>query len=119
MRDDPDVRAVGTESLSWYARLGPTSLFHLQGGGIPCPPSAHPQPTPGLGSLFPSTWPLTLSMERVWTFPIEQIVQIKTKQETNEQFQEEREGESDGAYWSGLMREGQGRRESKERNKYV
>lgn len=71
---------------AWTACLGPTSLFHLPGGGILCPPSAHPQPTPGLGSLFPSTWPLT-----VWTVPIEQIVQIKTKQETNEQFQEERE----------------------------
>lgn len=45
---------------------------------------------------LPSTWLSVLSTEIVWTFPNEQTVQIKTKQQTNEQFQKERQREREG-----------------------
>lgn len=99
---------AGTEGISlysWSKVCNPCPSYSRWGHlpPTPCPPTPstqalqpHPKLHPGQGSpsgvsLLPGTWASMLSMEIACTFPNDQIVQIKTKQETNAQFQKERE----------------------------
>lgn len=103
-----------TKSVDSYSRSGrdiACASYARCGGGasiFPLPP-AHPHPSAGLCDLIfscargrapflmlpplPGAWLSVLRTGIVWTFPNEQVVRIKTKQETNEQFQRERETE--------------------------